>query len=518
MQFSGPNNAYPLPAIVSLAGATQRLLEAAARKRLLLAATTLLNGLLLVLTAGAGSYGQPLNDLLAAASLETNKKFYEWLVLLKTDTPLFPIILVMSIAFLLFVLLAEKTPGRAAVSIQSKKQIRLVEADSTLSGYFSVSYFIHFACFAFIALSAISFVLPQAPDRITKELQIVLCRTATPESEASENYLSSNDHQPLKEANLRLIRKAEQKSDRQAFPTLQSLELDRVSCQTKRKTPSITPPQEKQVATAPPARSAKNLPPQFENGPSSTPPETGAGIIETGKAFGRMVDRTSPDEQFDPSRMEASVAVNTTEEGRGTAGLIQAQLAADSAEQTGRDADSLARHDAENVLCCPHLEQAETLVPKLIVLPGTTNYRLPPNIVPTPEKGKLLREWNQVPITDLSNQIKGWSTTGRADGRNDNLMDAELSDYLANLTKRIKRHWFPPRDGLVVKVVFKLDACGYASILRIVQSGGSLSDQAALRAVNQATPFGSLPAELAGCKSPDIEFTFDYNLFNSRMY
>jgi TonB family protein len=86
---------------------------------------------------------------------------------------------------------------------------------------------------------------------------------------------------------------------------------------------------------------------------------------------------------------------------------------------------------------------------------------------------------------------------------------------MADLQRRIKRQWFPPKgnESKRVKVVFKVHRDGQMSNLRmLVSSGLTIADQAALKAVENAAPFRNLPD--GAPDDVDIEFTFDYNVFN----
>lgn len=90
----------------------------------------------------------------------------------------------------------------------------------------------------------------------------------------------------------------------------------------------------------------------------------------------------------------------------------------------------------------------------------------------------------------------------------------DFSAYMAELQRRIKKHWFPPKTNESRKIIvqFKVALDGTMSNLRITQSSGVLiADQSALRAVEDANPFKALPKDAP--ESVDIEFTFDYNVF-----
>lgn len=93
--------------------------------------------------------------------------------------------------------------------------------------------------------------------------------------------------------------------------------------------------------------------------------------------------------------------------------------------------------------------------------------------------------------------------------------DVDFGPYMADLQRRIKRAWFPPKgnESKRVKVVFKVHRDGTMTNLRIlVSSGLQIADQAATKAVEAAAPFRPLPD--GASDDVDIEFTFDYNVFN----
>ncbi len=92
--------------------------------------------------------------------------------------------------------------------------------------------------------------------------------------------------------------------------------------------------------------------------------------------------------------------------------------------------------------------------------------------------------------------------------------DVDFGPYMADLQRRIKRAWFPPKgnESKRVVVVFKVHSNGTMSNLRLVTgSGVSIADQAALKAIQNAAPFRPLPE--GAPEDVDIQFTFDYNVF-----
>jgi TonB family protein len=93
--------------------------------------------------------------------------------------------------------------------------------------------------------------------------------------------------------------------------------------------------------------------------------------------------------------------------------------------------------------------------------------------------------------------------------------DVDWGPYMADLQRRIKRAWYPPKgnESKRVKVMFKVHKDGQVTNLRmLVSSGLAIADQAALKAIENAAPFRPLPD--GADDAVDIEFTFDYNVFN----
>ncbi|MBS2004486.1 MAG: TonB C-terminal domain-containing protein [Cyanobacteria bacterium SZAS LIN-5] len=93
--------------------------------------------------------------------------------------------------------------------------------------------------------------------------------------------------------------------------------------------------------------------------------------------------------------------------------------------------------------------------------------------------------------------------------------DVDFGPYMADLQRRIKRAWFPPKgnESKRVVVIFKVHRGGELSNLRLDKSSGvAIADQAALKAVENAAPFRPLPA--GASDDVDIQFTFDYNVFS----
>lgn len=96
--------------------------------------------------------------------------------------------------------------------------------------------------------------------------------------------------------------------------------------------------------------------------------------------------------------------------------------------------------------------------------------------------------------------------------------DVDFGSYLAEVQKRIKKAWFPPRgpDSRNVTLKFKVRKDGTVATIKLVTSSGTaMMDDAAKTAVKSCSPFPPLPPG-----SPDdgidIKFEFDYNVFNGK--
>lgn len=102
----------------------------------------------------------------------------------------------------------------------------------------------------------------------------------------------------------------------------------------------------------------------------------------------------------------------------------------------------------------------------------------------------------------------------------DALREPDFGPYMRELQRRIKMNWDPPKGNESKRVVllFKIAKDGRLLSCRVNKSSGLPSaDQAALKAVELTAPFRPLPGDFKG-QSIDIQFTFDYNVFNAARY
>lgn len=91
----------------------------------------------------------------------------------------------------------------------------------------------------------------------------------------------------------------------------------------------------------------------------------------------------------------------------------------------------------------------------------------------------------------------------------------DFGPYMRELQQTIKKQWDPPKGNESIRIValFKVDKSGNITNIKIIQSGGVVCDEAAIKAIRLSSPTKPLPPEYIG-KTVDIQFTFDYNVFN----
>ena len=97
--------------------------------------------------------------------------------------------------------------------------------------------------------------------------------------------------------------------------------------------------------------------------------------------------------------------------------------------------------------------------------------------------------------------------------------DVDFGPYMADLQRRIKQHWVPPKgyESQRVVVQFKVHSGGDVFNLKLdPPSGIDVADEAALKAVQDASPFRPLPP--GASDSVDIQFTFDLNIFGGGVH
>jgi TonB family protein len=92
--------------------------------------------------------------------------------------------------------------------------------------------------------------------------------------------------------------------------------------------------------------------------------------------------------------------------------------------------------------------------------------------------------------------------------------DVDFGEYMADLQRRIKAQWTPPKGHEADRVVFtfNIHKSGDVSDIKLVSgSGFAQSDEAALAALKHASPLKPLPE--GASDTVGIQFTFDKNVF-----
>ena len=102
----------------------------------------------------------------------------------------------------------------------------------------------------------------------------------------------------------------------------------------------------------------------------------------------------------------------------------------------------------------------------------------------------------------------------------DAIREPDFGPYMQELQRQIKRNWEPPKGNESKRVVllFAISRDGRLLSIKVLKSSGLASaDNAAKSAVQLTAPFRPLPPDYRG-NSVDIQFTFDYNVFNASRY
>ncbi|NMG20202.1 TonB family protein [Brasilonema bromeliae] len=93
--------------------------------------------------------------------------------------------------------------------------------------------------------------------------------------------------------------------------------------------------------------------------------------------------------------------------------------------------------------------------------------------------------------------------------------DVDMSAYLQQLQEQVKQQWIPglTQSSQQTVLSFIVSRAGLVSNLQVVQSSGlTMTDEAALNAVNRAVPFAPFPTEYPQ-DYIKIQFTFNINVY-----
>jgi TonB family protein len=118
------------------------------------------------------------------------------------------------------------------------------------------------------------------------------------------------------------------------------------------------------------------------------------------------------------------------------------------------------------------------------------------------------------PATSSGGGTTGGVGTGGGDGGGG---EVDMGPWMREMQRRIKKSWFPPKgnESKRIKVTFKVTKDGVVHKVKLLSSSGvSIADDAAIQAINDASPFTALPDGVGD--EIDINFTFDYNVFGAK--
>lgn len=138
-----------------------------------------------------------------------------------------------------------------------------------------------------------------------------------------------------------------------------------------------------------------------------------------------------------------------------------------------------------------------------------------PSSAPSPFTTEQKETPPELPPSSATGDQGGSTAEGGNGSAGEGSQEVDFGPYLAEMQRRIKKAWYPPRgnESKRVTVKFKLDSNGTVSAVRLEKSSGvSVADDAATAAIEAASPFGPLPK--GAPTKVDIRFTFDYNVFN----
>lgn len=117
-----------------------------------------------------------------------------------------------------------------------------------------------------------------------------------------------------------------------------------------------------------------------------------------------------------------------------------------------------------------------------------------------------------------SNNLAALPNSNRLNGGTQGIdarQDVDMSAYLQQLQERVKQQWIPglTQSSQQTVLSFIVSRAGLVSNLQVVQTSGlTMTDEAALNAVNRAVPFASFPAEYPQ-NYIKIQFTFNINVY-----
>jgi TonB family protein len=186
---------------------------------------------------------------------------------------------------------------------------------------------------------------------------------------------------------------------------------------------------------------------------------------------------------------------------------IEKRLKAKWAEAKSNDADTVLAFDIDKVGNVSNFRLASSLlkaVPKI----NEKDKRLVESVAPFPPLPSSIRGV-------LTTYFSFYSDLSKCQAYSDYGNNAYSESYIADLERRIKRFWLPPRDGKRVVLAFKVHGDGLVTDIQVI-GDQSFSDDAAVKAVQKASPVPPLPE---GSVSPlEVQLAFDWNNFGPDIY
>ncbi|MBN3871764.1 MAG: TonB family protein, partial [Nostoc sp. JL33] len=122
------------------------------------------------------------------------------------------------------------------------------------------------------------------------------------------------------------------------------------------------------------------------------------------------------------------------------------------------------------------------------------------------------RNFSRDYLAGLPNSNRDRQATSGIDASSQNI---DITFYLKQLQQQVKQQWLPEVSQSSRRTVlnFTVNRSGQLSNLQLAQTSGfSVTDQAALKAIQRAAPFAPLPTGYTS-NHIDIQFTFNINVY-----
>ncbi len=187
---------------------------------------------------------------------------------------------------------------------------------------------------------------------------------------------------------------------------------------------------------------------------------------------------------------------------------IEKRIKAKWAEAKSNDADTVLAFDIDKVGNVSNFRSASS-VPNIAHKINGKDKSLVESVAPFPPLPSNVHG-------PLTTYFSFYSDLSKCQAYSDYGNNAYSENYIADLERRIKKFWLPVRDGKRVVLAFKVHGDGSVTDMRIISGDQSLSDDAAVKAVQKAIPMPPLPE---GSVSPlEVHLAFDWNKSGPDIY